>query len=158
MVGIEGVQLFIESITLVLAAHVQRPFYLTSYINKPETYACILTTTATTFLSFFAFFNTKRRNNKMAISKMFILSMILVAFTFSANITPASASSRHLQNFFPPGFPFPFGGGSSPSSGFSFPGFPPFPFFSAPVGNGNPGGYTPPQTTATAYTTATPTP
>ncbi|KAL8097423.1 hypothetical protein AgCh_030526 [Apium graveolens] len=108
----------------------------------------------------------------MAISKLFFLSIILVAFTFSANISPASASSRRLLNFFPPGFPFggsfpPAGDGSAPPSGFHFPAFPPFPFFSSPVGNGTPGGmsggipggmpgdFTPPQTTTT---TATPAP
>ncbi|WOH04885.1 hypothetical protein DCAR_0624297 [Daucus carota subsp. sativus] len=92
----------------------------------------------------------------MAISKLFIISIILVALTFSSTLTPASATSRNLQAF--PTFHFPFFGGSPsgdssspPSSGFSF--FPPFPFFSSPA-NGVPGGYMPPATAAT--TTHTP--
>ncbi|KAK1369440.1 hypothetical protein POM88_035532 [Heracleum sosnowskyi] len=71
----------------------------------------------------------------MAIPKLFILSVLLLAFSFSTSTTPASASSRHLLGFFPPvpHFHFPFGNSSGPSNGtFSFPSSGWFPWFHFP--------------------------
>ncbi|KAK1369442.1 hypothetical protein POM88_035534 [Heracleum sosnowskyi] len=91
----------------------------------------------------------------MAVSKLLILSIIVVAFSFSS-FTPASGTSRHLLDLLPPlpHFPFPFS--YPPGSGvygFPYPGFPTYPF-PYPVGNGIPEDiFTPPLNTDTPVTT-----